>query len=285
MWRFGPLFRFHASSNCVLWICFAVRFFRRLLSVLSRSVLARLFLFFLFFQRLRARRSHALTSTVSPFSLFRWLEPCLSVVNISSSAQCLADGAAAVLPASSLAEWTGKAEPSLHARCDHAHPVARDGSVAPSAGGNFRIIPSAAFCDLCIRLVPSQNPVAVFLALKRYVEALFRDMQSEHQVYVHLVGHGQGWKTNRQSHSAKELFSAAHQAIQEVGSNQKTRVGAARSFGGVASPSLEVARFSRREAAPCAPRSDWTFPALPFQKETLRPWPSCGASVRCVPLL
>nr|CEL65473.1 TPA: WD domain-containing protein, putative [Neospora caninum Liverpool] len=146
----------------------------------------------------------------------RWLEPCLSVVNISSSAQCLADGAAAVLPASSLAEWTGKAEPSLHARCDHAHPVARDGSVAPSAGGNFRIIPSAAFCDLCIRLVPSQNPVAVFLALKRYVEALFRDMQSEHQVYVHLVGHGQGWKTNRQSHSAKELFSAAHQAIQEI---------------------------------------------------------------------
>ncbi|PFH36518.1 hypothetical protein BESB_047100 [Besnoitia besnoiti] len=156
----------------------------------------------------------------------RWLEPCLCVVNISSSAQSLPSGGASLAATSSQPSTCSgtpvgqAAEGMLHGRCDHVHhrgqAVDREGLQVGSGGGNFRIIPSAAFCDLCVRLVPAQDPTAIFVAIKRYVEALFREMQSHHQVYVHLLGHGQGWKTNKQSKSAQALFRAAHQAVQEV---------------------------------------------------------------------
>ncbi|EPR59510.1 WD domain, G-beta repeat-containing protein [Toxoplasma gondii GT1] len=194
----------------------------------------------------------------------RWLEPCLSVVNISSSAQCLVDSAAAVFSSvPALPGCTDAPEHATHARCDHAH-ASRD-SLAISGGGNFRIIPAAAFCDICIRLVPSQNPVTVFLALKRYVEALVRDMQSEHQVFVHLVGHGQGWKTNKQSESAKALFSAAQQAVQEIWGVEPLHI-----LEGGSMPVIKLLTdllirhiaLSRGSSASCPPRSCLRSPSF-----------------------
>ncbi|KEP65213.1 UNVERIFIED_CONTAM: WD domain, G-beta repeat-containing protein [Hammondia hammondi] len=202
----------------------------------------------------------------------RWLEPCLSVVNISSSAQCLVDSAAAVFSSTpALPGCTDAPEHATHARCDHAH-VSRD-RLAISGGGNFRIIPAAAFCDICIRLVPSQNPVTVFLALKRYVEALVRDMQSEHQVFVHLVGQGQGWKTNKRSESAKALFSAAQQAVQEIWGVEPLHI-----LEGGSMPVIKVltdllvrhSALLRGSSAPCPPppclRSSSSFAGLEKQR-------------------
>lgn len=77
-------------------------------------------------------------------------------------------------------------------------------------------MPSMACCDICIRLVPPQDPMEIFEGLKQHVESVFRGLHSTNQVYVQLVGHGQSWRTNKLTKNAKSLYGAAHEAVQQV---------------------------------------------------------------------